>query len=243
MGIPRVDALVIHDLDAMFSGGTDAVGAGGKMDKYLDQLRDGGVKALQELKSQLKIKAFGIGFNDYKHGTREVVQEVMKMDNKILDFILLAGPYTLLDQGALDDILPLCRDEGMTVVIGAPFASGILVHGSGMKAASLDAKDAETGKRPTYLYQPASDEILEKVQRIEEVCAKFSVNLPAAALQFPLSHPRVSCVLSGVKSEAEVQAAARWIQEPIPVEFWQELRSNGLIRHEAPIPGDDISHL
>merc|ERR1712110_928279 len=105
-----------------------------------------------------------------------------------LDYIILAGPYNLLNQEALDDLLPLCREKGMSVFLGAPFASGILATGS------------RSGVTPKYMYEPASKELLAKLSRIEEVCDKHSVTLPAAALQFPLFHPRVASILSGVKS-------------------------------------------
>eukprot|EP00928_Gymnodinium_smaydae_P089167 TRINITY_DN73168_c0_g1_i1.p1 TRINITY_DN73168_c0_g1~~TRINITY_DN73168_c0_g1_i1.p1 ORF type:complete len:400 (-),score=88.40 TRINITY_DN73168_c0_g1_i1:114-1235(-) len=228
MGLPRVDALAIHDLDAMF-GGQAAV------EKYLEQLRGpkGGLRALAELKATGAIRAVGIGCNPYKFGSREVCQAVVDMGG--IDYILLAGPYNLLNQEALDDLLPLCRDRNVSVFLGAPFASGILAVG---------AKGARSGgARPNYMYEAASDEMLDKVAKIEAVCERHSVSLPAAALRFPLFHPRVACVLSGVKSEAEVRRAADFAVEVIPPAFWRELRSEGLLRSDAPIAGDDVSHL
>merc|ERR1712187_714137 len=111
--------------------------------------------------------------------------------------------------------MPLCREKSMSVMLGAPFASGILAVG------------AKSGSRPKYMYEPATDDMLARVAQIEEVCEQFLVTLPAVALQFPLFHPRIACVLSGVKSEEEVKRAAAAMEEDIPPALWQELRSKG----------------
>merc|ERR1712096_302462 len=113
----------------------------------------------------------------------------------------------------------------MSVFVGAPFASGILVVGT------------KSGHHPRYMYEPASEAIIAKVRQMEEICDKHSVTLAAAALQFPLFHPRVACVLSGVKCEAEVRSASESINADIPEHFWRELKANGLIRPDAPIAG------
>lgn len=226
MGLPALDALAIHDLDAMF-GGQELV------DRYLTQLGppQGGMTALQELKTAGKIKAIGIGCNPYKFGSREVCRTAADMGS--LDYILLAGPYNLLNQEALDDLLPLCRERGMSVLIGAPYASGILATGT------------RSSRQPLrYMYEDAPEEIVARVARIEDVARRHGVPLPAAALQFPLSHPRVASVLVGVKSAEEVHRAVQAMNVDIPAAFWDELRLAGLIRADAPIPSDtDVSHL
>eukprot|EP00929_Paragymnodinium_shiwhaense_P107164 TRINITY_DN7322_c0_g1_i1.p1 TRINITY_DN7322_c0_g1~~TRINITY_DN7322_c0_g1_i1.p1 ORF type:complete len:257 (-),score=23.34 TRINITY_DN7322_c0_g1_i1:270-1040(-) len=223
MGVNKVDALAIHDLDAMF-GGDELV------NKYLEHLgKGGGMKALRELKERGAIKAVGIGCNPYKFGSLRVCEEVAQLGG--LDYILLAGPYNLLNQEALDNLLPLCKAKNISVIAGAPYASGILVTGT------------RTTKKPRYMYEPASEDMLAKVRKIEAVCDMFSVKLPDAALQFPLFHPRVASVLSGAKSVDEVRMAVASMSAIIPAGFWKELRTQGLIRADAPICGDDVGHL
>jgi len=224
MGLNIVHALAIHDLDAMF-GGDEMV------NQYLEQLGPGGgMKALRELKDQGHIKAIGVGCNPYKFGSLRVCQEIAELGG--LDYILLAGPYNLLNQEALDNLLPLCKKKGLSVIAGAPFASGILATGT-----------RKGSKRLRYMYEPATADMVAKCGRIEEVCDAHGVELPAAALQFPLAHPRVASVLSGAKSVDEVQTAVAAMQADIPAGFWKELRDKGFIRADAPIPGDDVSHL
>ena len=139
-----------------------------------------------------------------------------------LDFFIVAMPYTLLDQDVLDEEFPLCQERGVSVVIGSPFASGILVTGPKEGA--------------VYAYGPAPPEILEKARRIEAVCGRHEVPLPAAAIQFALAHPLVAAVIPGAVHPRQVEAnLASWGRE-IPAELWAELKAEGLIRADAPTP-------
>jgi D-threo-aldose 1-dehydrogenase len=151
LGIDTVDALVIHDLDAGFHG--DKVGF------HRDQLEASGVRALEELKADGHIRAFGMGVN-----TLDAFDEIASRVS--LDFLLVAMPYTLLDQASLRSGMVRCVERGVGVIIGAPFASGILVTGS-----KSDAK---------YGYAAAPEAVRDKVRRIEAVCARHGVALPAA---------------------------------------------------------------
>jgi D-threo-aldose 1-dehydrogenase len=139
-----------------------------------------------------------------------------------MDYFLLAMPYTLLDQSALEKELPMCRRRGVGIVIGAVFASGILA----------------TGARPgsLYAYQPAQATILEKVARIEAVCARHGVPLGAAALQFPLAHPQVVSVIPGANAPAQVEENLANMCRPIPRDLWAELKHESLLHADAPTP-------
>ena len=139
-----------------------------------------------------------------------------------LDFFIVAMPYTLLDQDVLDAEFPLCQERGVSVVIGAPFASGILVTGPKEGA--------------VYAYGPASPEILEKAGRIQAVCERHDVPLPAAAIQFPLAHPLVAAVIPGAVHPGQVRSNLDAWSRPIPAQLWAELKSEGLIRADAPTP-------
>ena len=77
---------------------------------------------------------------------------------------------------------------------------------------------------------------MEKVRRIETVCAKFNVPLPAAALQFLLAHPAVASHVPGTRDVAQMEQNIALVSHPIPVEFWQELKRQGLLRQDAPVP-------
>ena len=139
-----------------------------------------------------------------------------------LDFFIVAMPYTLLDQDALDREMPRCQEDGIGIVIGAVFASGILATGP--------------TEGSTYGYMPATPEIKEKARRIQGICERHGVPLPAAALQFPLFHPAVASVIPGAIKPEYVESNISHLEQPIPVDLWAELRSEGLIRNDAPTP-------
>jgi D-threo-aldose 1-dehydrogenase len=130
-------------------------------------------------------------------------------------------PYTLLDQSSLEGPMADCLRRGIRVVIGSPFASGLLVNPSDLAL--------------TYNYAPTPPEIRARALAIETVCARHGVPLPAAALQFPLLHPAVVSVIPGaVGPEQALQNAAN-AALPIPPDLWAELKREGLIHPDAPV--------
>ena len=207
LALDTVDALVIHDLDAGFHGDQQA--------GYVRQLEDSGIRALQDLKSSGDIKAFGMGINN--NAALETV--AARVD---LDFCLVAMPYTLLDQASLQRGMATLQQRGISVIIGAPFASGILVTGSAGPA--------------HYAYGKAPAEIQAKVRGLEAVCAAHNVALPAAALQFVLAHPNVACVIPGAAKPEEVRQNLAFLEAAIPAAFWRDAKAQNLIDAAAPVP-------
>jgi D-threo-aldose 1-dehydrogenase len=157
-------------------------------------------------------------------GVNEVPACLEVMDHARLDVILLAGRYTLLEQTPLDDLFPACEAAGTAIVVGGPYNSGILAVGT------------ESGASLYYNYEFAPPEIVERVRRIESVCARHDVPLAAAALQFPLAHRLVASVIPGLDSPARVEQTCALYRHPIPAAFWQELGHEKLVREDAPVP-------
>jgi D-threo-aldose 1-dehydrogenase len=209
LGLPRIDLLLIHDLDISHHA-TDA-----KVTAYLTELHNGGFRALMELKQAGLIRGVGAGINE-----REMMPRFLDLMD--LDFFLVALPYTLLDTDILDTEFPCCTARGVGFVVGAPFASGILATG------------AVPGAR--YRYTAAAPEIMTKVKRIEAVCARHQLPLPAAALQFPLGHSAVAAVIPGALLPEHVTRNVAAFRHTIPLEFWTELKQEGLLRADAPVP-------
>jgi D-threo-aldose 1-dehydrogenase len=208
MGLNRIDALLIHDLDHGYHGSDEGVQA------RLDELDSGGgYQALREMKERGEIGAIGAGINV----TGMIPRFLERFD---LDFFLVAMPYTLLSQDALASELPLCVERGASIVIGAAFASGILATGPVPGA--------------TYRYGPASDEILEKTRSIQAVCQRYGVPLGAAALQFLFGHPAVSSVIPGPNAPDQVRTNLAWMRHQIPPDLWPELKAEGLVQEDAP---------
>lgn len=209
LGLNTVDALAIHDLDLKHQKNEANVR------KALDDLSNqGGYQTLSDLKSSGAIKAIGVGVNH----TGMIKLFLERFD---IDYFLVAMPYTLLDQPALDEDFVLCAERMASVVIGAVFASGILATG-----ATGDA---------SYAYQQAPTDVLERVRNIERVCADFEIPLGAAAVQFPLAHPLVASVIPGANSPDQVNQNIEALKRPIPDAFWSTLRAKTLIRVDAPL--------
>jgi D-threo-aldose 1-dehydrogenase len=170
---------------------------------------------LDDLRSQGVIKAVGVGMNQW-----QVLADFARAGD--FDCFLLAGRYTLLEQESLEGLLTVCVEKDVRIVVGGPYNSGILVTGP------VDGA--------YYNYAPAPPHVVERVAMIQAVCDRHGVNLPAAALQFPLAHPAIACVIPGGRTRAEVEANAGLLEEQIPAEFWAELKGEGLVDAEAPLP-------
>jgi D-threo-aldose 1-dehydrogenase len=208
LGLGYIDILFIHDADVFTHGA--------EMQKvYFKQAMDGCYRALIELREQGLVKAIGVGVNNW-----EVMLDFMKAGD--FDTLLVAGRYTLLEQEALNELLPLCERRGTAIVIGGGFNGGILATG------------AVPGAK--WNYAPAPAPIMEKVKKIEAVCARHKVPLAAAALQFLLAHPAVASHVPGTRNVAQMNQNLELVAHPIPAAFWQELKAEGLVRQDAPVP-------
>jgi D-threo-aldose 1-dehydrogenase len=208
LGVDRIDVLYAHDLDT-FNHGSQAA-----LDARLTELMAGGYKALLGLRDQGVIRAFGAGVNEW-----QPCQWLTERGD--FDIFLLAGRYTLLEQEALGSFLPLAEARGIGIVIGGPYNSGILA----------------TGPKPGafYNYDPAPRTILDRVARIEAVCKAHGVRLVDAAFQFPLRHKAVLSVIPGGQSVAEMEANHKAASAQIPPALWAALKSEGLLRPDAPV--------
>jgi len=199
LGLDRIDILFIHDPD-----------------EHYDEALKGAYPALDKLRTQGSVTAIGVGINQ--------AEMLVRFANECdFDCFLLANRYTLIEHSGLKELLPLCAQKKISIIIGGPYNSGILATGA-LSGAKFD-------------YSDASSEVLTRVRRVEEVCARHSVSLKAAALQFPLAHPAVAAVIPGARSAAEVEENSRLMALPIPDDFWKELRAEGLVPREAPVPG------
>ncbi|MEU1268432.1 aldo/keto reductase [Streptomyces sp. NPDC005799] len=196
-GLDRLDIVYLHDPD-----------------DHWQQAADEAMPALAELRDQGVIGAIGAGMNQSAMLARFLRETAA-------DVVMLAGRYTLLDQSALDDVLPAAQEHGKSVVAVGVFNSGLL---------SKD-RPAEGMK---YDYQAAPPALVDRARAIADVCEAHGTTLPAAAIAFPLTHPSVMNVTLGMRDPAQVRRNARLHQQRIPRELWHDLRDQGLLRPETP---------
>lgn len=205
LGLNRIDVLYIHDIDVFSHGSKE------RQEKMFRMAMDETYKALDNLRSSGEIKAIGLGVNE-----AQPIADAMKHGQ--WDAFLLAGRYTLLEQGPLHTLFPDVEKHGASIVIGGPFNSGILVGGD------------------TFNYAKAPPAVVDKVTRIAKVCAAHNVPMAAAALQFPLTHKLVSTVIPGPRATTELNQIFEWWQTEIPVGLWSDLKSEGVLDKAAPTP-------
>jgi D-threo-aldose 1-dehydrogenase len=197
LGLDHLDILFVHDPDDHWES------AIGQAYPALRRLRDEGV-----------VRAIGVGMNQ----AAMLVRFATEAD---FDLFLVASRYTLLDQTALDELLPRCEARGIAVVVGGVMNTGILA-------------DPKPGSR--FDYGPAPTEVIERARRLGAICERHGVPLRAAAVQFPLAHPAVVGLVVGVRSVEHLDEYPALMRRSIPTELWSELRSAGLIPAAAPTP-------
>jgi D-threo-aldose 1-dehydrogenase len=196
MGVDRVDVLFLHDAEDRF-----------------EQAVDEGYPALAELRAAGVVDAVGAGMHDPAKLTRLVTETDV-------DVVMLSGRYTLLDQSALDELLPACTARGVSVLAASVFNSGLLAAHPPVDGATFD-------------YAPAAARELERARRIAEICEAHGVTLPAAAMAFPLRHPAVAGVVVGMRSADEVRANVAAFTAGIPDRLWDDLRAEGHLDERA----------
>jgi D-threo-aldose 1-dehydrogenase len=204
----RIEIVWVHDVAQDFYG-----------DEWLsafESARKGAFKTLDRLRDEGVIQAWGLGVNRV-----EPIELLLALDAPRPDGFLLAGRYTLLDhERALQRVMPQVVERGLGIVVGGPYSSGALVGG------------------PNFEYAPATPQILDKVARIKAIADRHGVSMKAAGLQFSLANPAVAAVIPGASQPSRIAEDRSALNEVVPVDFWRELRSAGLVHPAAPLPGN-----
>jgi D-threo-aldose 1-dehydrogenase len=202
----RIEIAWVHDVAQDFHG-----------DEWLavfESARKGAFRALDRLRDEGVIKAWGLGVNRV-----EPIELVLDLEEPRPDGFLLAGRYSLLDHDrALQRVMPAVAERGLGIVVGGPYSSGALVGG------------------PNFEYAPAPPQILDKVARIKAIADRHGVSMKAAGLQFALANPTVAAVIPGASRPQRLAEDRAALEETVPAEFWRDLREAELVNPEAPLP-------
>lgn len=206
LGTDHIDVAFVHDVAQDFYG-----------DEWLsvfESARKGAFKALDRMRDEGVIKAWGLGVNRV-----EPIELLLELEGPRPDGFLLAGRYTLLDHDrALQRVMPKVAERGLGIVVGGPYSSGALVGG------------------PNFEYAPATAEILAKVAAIKTIADAHGISMKAAGLQFALANPAVAAVIPGASRPGRIAEDRAALAEVIPAEFWHDLRAAGLVNPLAPLP-------
>lgn len=194
LGLESVDIVYLHDPE----------------EHDLQLAVDGALPAACALREEGLVSAVGVG----SKSTKALLAGVR---SGLLDLLMVAGRYTLVEQPALDEVLPECRARSVGVVNAAVFNSGLLASNS----PQADAR---------YEYGAVPPDVLARARAIAAVCATFDVELPTAALQYTLRDPAVRTVVVGGATPEQVRQNVRRAHTAVPDELWQALVEHGLVR-------------
>jgi D-threo-aldose 1-dehydrogenase len=192
LGLDRIDIAYLHDPD-----------------DFGDQAIREAIPALIDLREQGVIGAVGAGMNQSELPARFVRETD-------IDLIMLAGRFTLLEQGAMHDLLPIAEQRGVGIVIAGVYNSGLL-------AAPRPDADAK------YNYGKAPEQLIARANAIADACERHGVDLPTAALAFVARHPAVASVVVGARTGAQVRSNVKRFETDIPSALWDDLETDGLI--------------
>ena len=197
--LDRLDIVFLHDPD-----------------DHWTEVLETGYAALDELRAAGTVGAIGAGMNQ-----SAMLSDLVRETD--VDVVMLAGRYTLLEQAALDELLPLCCERHVAVVAAGVFNSGVLARTNPAPSAKYD-------------YGETPHDVVLRAQAIARVCERHGTTLPAAALAFPLAHPAVASVCVGARSAAQVERNVALHSQTIARDVWSELKEEGLLRSDAPVP-------
>jgi D-threo-aldose 1-dehydrogenase len=206
LGLDRLDIVFIHDVIPALHGEA--------FEHRFAEAMTGAWPVLRRLRREGRIGAIGVAL-------REPAVALRFLREADFDCCMLAGGWTLLQHEALSALLPHCAARGTTVMVAAPFDTGILATGP------------VAGAR--YAYQPAPPDILARAARLQAICERRNLPLAAAALRFPLLHPAVVSVVAGHQSVAELQANLSLLDQTVPQALWRDMVAEGLLPADLPI--------
>lgn len=203
LGVGRIDYVFIHDVSE------DALGS--EWTEYFEIAMSGAARALSQLRDEGVIRGWGLGVNRVEPCLRALRESDP-------DIFLLATQYHLLEHNGAHELLPACEDRGVRVVVGSPFASGLLAGGR------------------HYEYVEADAARIERRDRMAEVCDRHGVDLRAAAMHFSVAHPAVAAIIPGAKHPGRVQQNLELMNASVPAALWEDLKGHGLLPQDAPTP-------
>jgi len=218
--LDSVDVLHLHDPD--------------NHPDHLGEAKKGAIKAMIKLKEEKAVKALGCGLNQ-----NEMLVELSK--EGCFDCFLLAGRYTLLDQSSLDELIPLCKSNNISLVLGGVFNSGILIEPSPntyFDYTQLDELWFENAKKNLVRIPKnfeSAEYWLNKAYKLRDACKNYDFSLKRAAIQFPYANDVVATAILGMGSSKEVEENISDYEKKIPLEFWKQIKDDNLIDQRSPI--------
>lgn len=150
-------------------------------------------RTVDDLKREKLIRAFGISVNRWQPTN---VSRALRTG--LVDSVQVV--YNLFDQNPEDELFPVCRELGVSVIARVPFDEGSLTG-----TLTLDSKWPEGDWRNLYFTR---DQLRETLRRVDALKRDLpaGTSLPDAALRFILANPDVTTVIPGMRRARHVDA-------------------------------------
>ena len=214
LGVDRIDMLFVHDLspdNTWLPDGWEAL---------FEVAEKGAFPALSKMRHEGTISGWGMGVN-----CPEPILRCLEVADP--DICLLASQYSLVEHRyALEEVFPKAREAGVSFVIGSSLNAGFLAGKS------------------RYSYGPNNYRIPEAAlgrrKAFQSVADRHGVDLRTAALQFSAAPSVAAALVVGSKSPAQVLENVTAMKTKIPSDFWEELKTEGLIEQTAPVPQEQV---
>lgn len=170
--------------------------------------KDGALGALRHLQNQGVVQFVGTAANN-----PETNIEYIKTGE--FDAAVIADSWSLINQMALDEVFPAAEKHNVGLVTATPIERGLLVTGP--------VEGTE------YLARNFSQECLDHVAKIQQLCNDYNIPMIAVALQWCTRHPLVASTIPGARLPDEAKISMNAAQIEIPDNFWADLEP--LIKH------------
>jgi D-threo-aldose 1-dehydrogenase len=164
---------------------------------------NGALPELFMMKEEGLVKAVGLAA-----GPVDVMMPLLR--DWSFDAMITHNRFTLANRNA-DAMISFAHSKDIAVLNAAPYAGGVLAKGS--------------DSYPRYVYQEASEDVLDPIRKIEAICTKHGVPPGAVALQFSMRDERITSTVCGVSKPERVAQTLEWARYAVPQTVWDELAS------------------
>ena len=151
------------------------------------------LEAVEDLKREGKIRFFGVSINDH-----QPANAIKLIQSGIVDTVQVI--YNVFDQSPEDELLPVCEEHGIGVIVRVPFDEGALT-GAITPETTFDEDDFRSG----YFRGDRKQQVQDRVRAIVGDLGISEDEIAAVALRYILSHPAVSTVIPGMRSMRNVE--------------------------------------
>jgi aryl-alcohol dehydrogenase-like predicted oxidoreductase len=158
-----------------------------------------GWSILAALQRQGKVRWIGVSNFDVKQ---------MRRAQGISPITSLQPPYSLINRGVEEDILPYCLREDVGVIAYSPMASGLLTGAMTRERIAKLPQDDWRSRDPEFT-EPRLSRNLQLVERLREIAKRHGRSPGEVAIAWTLRNPAVTGAIVGARNARQVDGVMR----------------------------------